>query len=90
MRRVLFIAFLFPPIVNSGTRRSLSFANRLPEFGWQPLVLACEPDASEAGSGALLAEVREGTSVARVPLASRSQADAVSALGPQPMASTSG
>lgn len=44
MRKVLFLAYLFPPIVNSGTRRSLAFANNLPDCGWKPLVLSWEPD----------------------------------------------
>lgn len=74
MRRVLFLAYLFPPIVNSGTRRSLSFANRLPEFGWQPLVLAGEPDS--VADAALLAEVRPGTQVERLPLLSHRRAAA--------------
>lgn len=71
MRRVLFIAYLFPPIANSGTRRSLAFANHLPDLGWEPLVLSCEPEPRAALDAELLAEVRVGTRVERVALQSR-------------------
>ena len=66
-RNVLFLTYLFPPIANSGTRRSLEFANRLPGLGWTPLVVSGVPDADERDD-ALLHEVRQGTSVTRVPL----------------------
>lgn len=68
-RNVLFLTYLFPPIANSGTRRSLEFANRLPDLGWTPLVVAGVPDQDELDE-ALLNEVRPGTSVVRVPLGS--------------------
>ena len=64
---VLFLTYLFPPIANSGTRRSLEFANRLPDLGWTPLVVAGVPDPDELDE-ALLDEVRPVTSVVRVPL----------------------
>lgn len=74
MRRVLFIAYLFPPIPNSGTRRSLTFANNLPDLGWEPLVLGWEADPSIRLEPELLAELRSGTRVERVPLLSRVRA----------------
>lgn len=74
MRRVLFIAYLFPPIRNSGTRRSLCFANHLPDLGWEPLVLSWEPDPRAEVDPELLAEVRPGTRVERVPLLSHVRA----------------
>ena len=33
------ICYYFPPIVTSGTTRSIEFARLLPQFGWDPLVL---------------------------------------------------
>ncbi|MFY7863790.1 glycosyltransferase [Roseateles sp.] len=66
-RKVLFLTYLFPPIANSGTRRSLEFANRLPDLGWTPLVVAGVPEPDEYEEG-LLSEVRPGTTVRRVPL----------------------
>jgi hypothetical protein len=80
MRRVLFIAYLYPPIANSGTRRSLSFANHLPDFGWEPLVLTvADPDPKHLDN-ALLAEIRPGTHVERVPKASRQLANRIAKL----------
>lgn len=66
-RKVLFLTYLFPPIANSGTRRSLEFANRLPDLGWTPLVVAGVPEPDELDE-ALLEEVRPDTRVQRVPL----------------------
>jgi hypothetical protein len=65
--KVLFLTFLYPPIANSGTRRSLEFANRLPTLGWTPLVVAGVPEPDDFDE-ALLREVRPGTAVTRVPL----------------------
>ncbi len=80
MRRVLFIAYLYPPIANSGTRRSLSFANHLPDFGWDPLVLTvADPDPKYLDSE-LLSEIRPETHVERVPTASRRLADTIARL----------
>jgi glycosyltransferase involved in cell wall biosynthesis len=40
MKRVLMIAFHFPPYQgSSGTLRTWNFSRYLPEFGWEPLVL---------------------------------------------------
>lgn len=75
MRRVLFIAYLFPPIANSGTRRSLAFANNLPDCGWEPLVLGWAPDRAVAQEPEMLAELRPGMRVERVPLRSRQRAE---------------
>ena len=77
MRRVLFIAYLFPPIANSGTRRSLSFANHLPDLGWDPLVLTCDAARSTALDPHLLEEVRPSTRIARAPLACQTRAERI-------------
>jgi glycosyltransferase involved in cell wall biosynthesis len=66
-RNVLFLTYLFPPIANSGTRRSLEFANRLPELGWKPLVVSGVPDRDDRDDG-LLDDLRPDTTVTRVPL----------------------
>jgi len=45
-KRVLMIAFHFPPLVGtSGIERTLRFARYLPEFGWEPEVLTVHPRA---------------------------------------------
>lgn len=84
MKRVLFIAYLYPPIANSGTRRSIEFVNHLPDHGWQPTVLTlAHPDqAPDRHDPALLEEIRPGTEVLRAPLASRLWAERLARLAP--------
>jgi glycosyltransferase involved in cell wall biosynthesis len=46
VKRVLMIAFHFPPLRgSSGIQRTLKFAQYLPQFGWQPVVLSAHPRA---------------------------------------------
>lgn len=40
MRRVLIVAYYFPPIGGIGSIRTAAFARHLPEFGWQATVVA--------------------------------------------------
>lgn len=40
MRRVLIVAYYFPPIGGIGSIRLARFAEHLPEFGWDPVVIA--------------------------------------------------
>lgn len=40
MRRVLMVAYYFPPLGGIGSLRAVKFATYLPEFGWEPTVLA--------------------------------------------------
>ena len=40
MKRVLMVAYHFPPLAgSSGIQRTLRFVQHLPALGWQPLVL---------------------------------------------------
>ncbi|MCY4225992.1 MAG: glycosyltransferase [Bacteroidetes bacterium] len=39
MRRVLVIAYYFPPLGMSGVQRTAGFVRHLPEHGWQPTVI---------------------------------------------------
>jgi len=65
-RRVLMIAFHFPPLaVSSGIQRTLRFVQHLPSYGWRPLVLTAHPRAYWATSDDLLADVPADTIVAR-------------------------
>lgn len=51
MRRVLLIAFHYPPMHgSSGLQRTYRFAQYLGEFGWQPAVLSIDPRAYPATS----------------------------------------
>jgi glycosyltransferase involved in cell wall biosynthesis len=66
MKRLLMVAFHFPPLAgSSGIQRTLSFARHLPACGWEPLILSAHPRAYERVSDDLLKEVRPGTVVER-------------------------
>ena len=66
MKRVLMVAFHFPPLAgSSGIQRSLRFVQHLPESGWQPLVLTAHPRAYERTSDDLGDDVPVGTVVRR-------------------------
>lgn len=72
MKRVLLIAYYFPPDGGAGTQRSLKFAKYLPENGWRPVVLTRELP-SERGKWdpedeSLLDELAAETAVVRVAL----------------------
>lgn len=57
-RRVLMIAYHFPPMAgSSGIQRTLRLVQQLPAFGWDPLVLSVHPRAYERVGTDLLAEV---------------------------------
>ena len=58
MKRVLMIAYHFPPLAgSSGIQRTLRFAQHLPAFGWEPAVLTADPRAYERTSHDLDADV---------------------------------
>ncbi len=57
MRRVLLIAYYFPPMGLSGVQRMAKFARYLPDYGWQPVVLTVRPGGYFAYDETLLAEV---------------------------------
>lgn len=65
-RRVLMIAYHFPPLAgSSGIQRTLRFVQQLPALGWQPLVLTAQPRAYERVSADLLPDVPPDTVVRR-------------------------
>ncbi len=66
MRRVLMVAYHFPPLSgSSGIQRTLRFCQDLPFFGWQPSVLSTHPRAYENTSADLLPEIPVEVDVAR-------------------------
>lgn len=66
MKRVLMVAFHFPPLAgSSGIQRALRFVQHLPRFGWEPIVLTADPRAYEATSPDLLREIPPATVVER-------------------------
>jgi glycosyltransferase involved in cell wall biosynthesis len=65
-KRILMVAYHFPPLAgSSGIQRTLRFAQHLPSFGWQPLVLSASPRAYERTSPDLDADIPAGTVVRR-------------------------
>lgn len=67
MKRVLFLAYLFPPINNSGTQRPLKFAKYLRAHGWAPTVLTAARFDGLATDPRLLDDIPTGVDVVRVP-----------------------
>lgn len=59
MRRVLVVAYYFPPMGLSGVQRTAKFVKYLPAAGWQPTVLTVEPGGYFAFDPSLLAEVED-------------------------------
>lgn len=68
MKRVLFLAYLFPPIANSGTQRPLKFAKYLTEYGWEPVVMTAASFEGQPTDAGLLADVPDRVRVIRVPM----------------------
>jgi glycosyltransferase involved in cell wall biosynthesis len=65
-RRVLLIAFHFPPVKgSSGVQRTLRFAQYLPRYGWRPIVLTIVPSAYGAVSRSIGNEVPQDIEVHR-------------------------
>lgn len=56
-RRLLVLAYYFPPMGGSGVQRIAKFAKYLPDHGWQPTVLTVAPGGYFAYDPGLLAEV---------------------------------
>jgi len=68
MKRVLFLAYLFPPILNSGTQRPLKFAKYLSAYGWAPTVLTAANFDGYATDPELLRDIPPDVRVIRVPM----------------------
>lgn len=56
-RRVLVLAYYFPPMGLSGVQRTAKFVKYLPQFGWHPTVLTVEPTGYPVLDESLLQEV---------------------------------
>jgi glycosyltransferase involved in cell wall biosynthesis len=80
MERVLFLAYLFPPIANSGTQRPLKFAKYLSAYGWEPVVLTAASFDGLPTDHGLLADMGEAVRVIRVPMLNEQIAATVTAL----------
>ena len=56
-KKVLVIAYYFPPMGLSGVQRTLKFTKYLPDYDWTPVVLTSTPRAFYAYDEALLDEI---------------------------------
>lgn len=66
MKRLLMIAFHFPPLSgSSGIQRTLRFARYLPDNGWEPIVLTAHPRAYARTSPDQLQDVSPDLRVVR-------------------------
>jgi glycosyltransferase involved in cell wall biosynthesis len=66
VKRVLIVAYHFPPLAgSSGYLRSLKFCRYLPENGWHPTVLTVHPRAYERTDSSQLAEIPPTVEVRR-------------------------
>ncbi len=65
MRRVLVISYFFPPVGGIGIERVLKHVTYLPEFGWQPAVVAPENSGYRIVDPATLERIPPGTEVHR-------------------------
>ncbi len=59
MRRVLVLAYYFPPLGGSGVQRIAKLVKYLPRWGWQPVVLTARPGLYLAHDPTLLDEIEK-------------------------------
>jgi glycosyltransferase involved in cell wall biosynthesis len=80
VKKVLFLAYLFPPIANSGTQRPLKFAKYLAEYGWEPTVITASRFNSHHTDQTLLADIPDNVKVIRVPMLNEQIGDTITSL----------
>ena len=59
MKRVLVIAYYFPPMGMGGVQRTMKFVRYLPDFGWDPIILTVKDVLYHARDESLLHEIQE-------------------------------
>ncbi|MFH1009483.1 MAG: glycosyltransferase family 4 protein [Candidatus Latescibacterota bacterium] len=65
MKRVLFIAYYFPPMGLSGVQRTVKFLKYLPEFGWEPSVLTVKDTGYLAYDESLFGDLADEMTIVR-------------------------
>lgn len=68
LKKVLIIAYYWPPAGGPGVQRWLKFSKYLPENGWQPTLLVPEGAAYPVLDSSLEADIPEGMDVIKVPI----------------------
>lgn len=66
MKKVLIIAYYFPPLGWSGVQRTLKFVKYLKDFGWQPIVVTVGKTRFSISDKSLLNEIPEDVEVIRI------------------------
>jgi glycosyltransferase involved in cell wall biosynthesis len=59
MKNLLILSYYYPPLGLSGVQRTVKFVKYLPQFGWNPIVIAPRPRGSYVYDQALGAEVAQ-------------------------------
>lgn len=65
MKKVLFIAYYFPPTGGGGVQRVTKFVKYLPSFGWSPVVLTVKNPDFDAFDESLCNDINTGIKVYR-------------------------
>lgn len=65
MKKVLMIAYSFPPRGGSGVQRTVKFAKYLREFGWEPIILTVKNPPMDEPDRSLLEELPDDTKIFR-------------------------
>ncbi|MEE2789214.1 MAG: glycosyltransferase [Myxococcota bacterium] len=66
MKRLLMVAFYFPPLGGAGTQRPAKLVKLAPSFGWSPMVVSVRSMRKLVRDPSLMADIPEGTPVKRV------------------------
>jgi len=65
MKKVLFIAYQFPPMGGSGVQRSSKFVKYLRGYGWEPVVLTRSVGNMQLRDDSMLSDIPEDTRIIR-------------------------
>lgn len=65
MKKVLIVAYMFPPIGGIGVVRPVQFAKYLPQFGWEPVILTVAQTDEYMIDASLLQELPETLKIYR-------------------------
>lgn len=66
MKKVLIIAYYFPPLGWSGVQRTLKFVKYLRDFGWEPVVATVGKTKFSVLDESLLEDIPEGIEIIRI------------------------
>lgn len=69
VRKILLIAYYFPPLGGAGVQRTLKYTKYLPQFGWQPVVLTSQAKAAALSDPTLMEDLAGAQAVYRTRVA---------------------